>query len=77
MARVALAPSRRAVCSAKIHHRRADELRAALTDWEADGHAATLVTITVPHDLADPLSKLVDAERAAGRRSPRERPGSA
>jgi len=53
------------VCSAKIHHRRAAELREALTIWETNGHAASLVTITVPHDLADRLSKLVDAERAA------------
>ena len=56
------------VCSAKIHRRRADELRAALTTWEASGHAASLVTITVPHDLDDPLSKLLDAERAAWKR---------
>jgi len=41
------------VCSAKIRHRRADELRAALAFWEAGGHAASLVTITVPHDLDD------------------------
>jgi len=53
------------VCSAKIHHRRADELREALQAWETGGHAASLVTITVPHDLDDSLSKLVDAERAA------------
>ena len=52
-------------CSAKIHHRRAAELREALQAWEAKGSAASLVTITVPHDLDDPLSKLVDAERAA------------
>lgn len=56
------------VCSAKIHHRRADELREALTAWDTHGHAASLVTITVPHDLDDPLSKLVDAERAAWKR---------
>jgi hypothetical protein len=53
------------VCSAKIHHRRAAELRDALTTWQASGHAATLVTITVPHDLDDSLAKLVDAERGA------------
>jgi hypothetical protein len=53
------------VCSAKIHHRRAAELRDAFSIWEANGHAASLITITVPHDLDDPLSKLVDAERAA------------
>ena len=53
------------VCSAKIHHRRAAELRHALTTWETNGHAASLVTITVPHDLEDPLSKLVDTERDA------------
>jgi hypothetical protein len=53
------------VCSAKIHRRRADELRDALTSWEASGHAATLVTITVPHDLDDPLSSLVETERTA------------
>jgi Replication protein len=52
------------VCSAKIHHRRADELRAALATWEADGHAATLVTITVPHDVDDSLSRLVCTEQA-------------
>jgi hypothetical protein len=51
------------VCSAKIHHRRAAELRDALTAWETHGHAASLVTITVPHDLGDRLSKLLDAER--------------
>jgi hypothetical protein len=56
------------VCSAKIHHRRAAELREALTTWEAGGHAASLVTITVPHDLDHPLSKLVNAERAAWKR---------
>ena len=50
------------VCSAKIHHRRAAELRDALTTWETQGHAASLVTITVPHDLDDRLSKLVDAQ---------------
>jgi hypothetical protein len=56
------------VCSAKIHHRRAAELRDALTTWETSGHAASLVTITVPHDLADSLRKLVDAERDAWKR---------
>jgi hypothetical protein len=44
---------------------RAAELRDALTTWEGSGHAASLVTITVPHDLDDPLSRLADAERAA------------
>ncbi len=53
------------VCSPKIRHRRTCELRAALAAWEADDHAASLVTITVPHDLDDPLSRLVDAERSA------------
>ena len=56
------------VCSAKIHHRRADELRDALSAWEAAGHAATLVTITVPHDLGDRLSTLIATERAAWKR---------
>ena len=56
------------VCSAKIHHRRAAELREALTSWEQQGHAASLVTITVPHGLDDSLAKLVDAERAAWKR---------
>jgi hypothetical protein len=50
------------VCSAKIHRRRADELHAALTTWEANGHAASLLTTTVPHDLDDPLSRLLDAD---------------
>ena len=53
------------VCSAKIRHRRTDELRTVLAAWEAAGHAASLVTITVPHDLGDPLSRLVNAERSA------------
>jgi len=53
------------VCSAKIHHRRAAELREALDTWAENDHSASLVTITVPHDLTDRLSKLVDAERAA------------
>ncbi len=53
------------VCSAKIHHRRAGELRDTLATWQADGHAATLVTITVPHDLDDRLIRLVEAERYA------------
>src|SRR5258706_6734865 len=56
------------VCSAKIHRRRADQIRAALTTWEANGRAASLITITVPHDLDDLLSNLVDAERAAWKR---------
>jgi len=56
------------VCSAKIHHRRAAELREALTTWEAQRHAASLVTITVPHDLDDRLRKLLDTERDAWKR---------
>jgi hypothetical protein len=56
------------VCSAKIHHRRATELSDALATWGASGHAASLVTITVPLDLDDPLSTLVSAERAAWKR---------
>jgi replication protein len=56
------------VCSAKIHHRRAAELRDALTTWESQGHAASLVTITVPHHLDDRLSRLVTAERDAWKR---------
>jgi hypothetical protein len=31
------------VCSAKIHHRRATELREALTAWSDTGHAASLM----------------------------------
>jgi hypothetical protein len=54
------------VCSAKIHHRR--RTPGSLTPWEAQGQAASLVTITVPHDLTDRLSKLLDAERAAWKR---------
>jgi Replication protein len=53
------------VCSAKIHHRRAAELHEALTTWTDQGRAASLVTITVPHDLDDPLSKLLDAQKDA------------
>jgi hypothetical protein len=53
------------VCSAKIHHRRAAELREALSTWEEADHSATLVTITAPHDLGDPLSRLVDAQKDA------------
>jgi hypothetical protein len=53
-----------AVCSAKIHRRRAAELREALDNWVGNGHSASLVTITVPHDLDDPLPKLLNAERA-------------
>jgi hypothetical protein len=53
------------VCSAKIHRRRAAELRDALEGWEAKGGAVSLATITVPHDLDDPLSLLLDAERDA------------
>lgn len=56
------------VCSAKIHHRRAAELRDALTSWESERHGASLVTITVPHDLDDRLSNLLDAERDAWKR---------
>ena len=56
------------VCSAKIHRRRAAELRDALATWETQGHAASLITITVPHDLNDPLSKLLGVERAAWKR---------
>jgi hypothetical protein len=56
------------VCSAKTHHRRATELRDGLTTWEAAGHSASLVTITVPHGLDDRLAKLVDTERAAWKR---------
>ena len=56
------------VCCAKIHYRRAAELRDALTAWEAQDHSASLVTITVPHDLDDPLAKLVDTQRDAWKR---------
>ena len=58
-------PAIRVLVSASVHHRRADELRDSLAAWEGQGHSASLVTITVPHDLDDPLSKLVEAERAA------------
>lgn len=44
------------VCSAKIHHRRAAELHEALNIWTDNGHAASLMTITVTHDLHDPLA---------------------
>jgi hypothetical protein len=53
------------VCSAKIHHRRAAELRDALDSWAENGHSASLITITVPHDLGDRLGKLLDAQRDA------------
>ncbi len=53
------------VCSAKIRRRRADELRTAFDAWEAAGRVASLITITVPHDLGEPLSILVEAERSA------------
>jgi hypothetical protein len=53
------------VCSAKIHQRRAAELREGLDAWTEYGHSASLVTITVPHDLDDQLSRLVETERAA------------
>jgi hypothetical protein len=56
------------VCSAKIRRRRGDELHAAPAIWEGKGHVASRITITVPHDLDDSLSKLVDAERAAWKR---------
>jgi hypothetical protein len=56
------------VSSAKIHHRRAAELRDALTSWEAQGHSVSLVTVTIPHDLDDPLSRLVDTQRTAWKR---------
>jgi hypothetical protein len=56
------------VCSAKIHHRRAAELRDALTTWETQGHSASLVTITVPHDVGDRLAKLLNSERDAWKR---------
>lgn len=52
------------VCSAKIHYRRGVELREALDAWAANGHSASLITITVPHGLHDRLSRLVNAERA-------------
>ena len=48
--------------------RRATELRDALITWTDNGHSASLVTITVPHDLDDALSKLVGAERHAWKR---------
>jgi hypothetical protein len=53
------------VCSAKIHQRRAAELREVLDTWTDNGHSASLVTITLPHDRGDPLSRLVDTEREA------------
>jgi hypothetical protein len=53
------------VCSAKIHHRRAAELREALAIWAEQGHSTSLVTITGPHDLDDPLSKLLDTQKDA------------
>jgi hypothetical protein len=53
------------VCSAKIHHRRAAELRNALATWSDNGHSSSLLTITVPHDVEDPLSRLVEAQKDA------------
>jgi hypothetical protein len=53
------------VCSAKIHHRRAAELSEALDSWTSQGHSASLVTITVPHDVDDRLSVLLGAQKDA------------
>ena len=64
------------VCSAKIHHRRAAELRDALDSLGGPGNAATLVTITVPHDLDDRLSVLLDAQKDAWKHVTPGRPGS-
>jgi hypothetical protein len=65
------------VCSAKIHHRRADELRTALTTWEAVGDVATLVTITVLRDLHDQLVRLAEADKTAWATVAAGAPGSA
>ena len=64
------------VCSAKIHHRRAAELRDALTTWRRKGDSASLVTITVPHDLDDRALQARERRRMHGSVSPRARPGS-
>jgi Replication protein len=53
------------VCSAKIHHRRAAELRETLDTWTEQRHSASLITITIPHDLDDQLSTLLGAQKDA------------
>ena len=53
------------VCAAKISERRRLELRAAIAACEALGGAVALLTLTHPHNSADPLEALVAAETKA------------
>jgi hypothetical protein len=51
--------------SAQLRSITTAELQEALGSWTQQGHSASLVTITVPHDLDDPLSRLSDAQKDA------------
>ena len=48
------------VCSSKISNRRAEELKAAMTQAKAKGLRVALLTVTVPHVRADALEPLLD-----------------
>ena len=47
------------VCSSKISSRRAEELKAAMTQAKAQGLRVALLTVTVPHVRADALEPLL------------------
>lgn len=48
-----------AVCAAKIQERRANEIRAAVDQWAAEGGICLFVTLTVPHGVDDELAPML------------------
>lgn len=53
------------VCAAKISERRRVELSAGLASWTAQGGSVALLTLTLQHTAADPLSGLLGALKAS------------
>lgn len=53
------------VCAAKISERRREELKRAVTLWEAQGGFVSLLTLTHAHTRADSLSSLLKGQQSA------------
>lgn len=56
------------VCSAVIRARRADEIDQAAVRWEEAGGRLAMITVTIPHEEAQPLAETLDQVLSAWRR---------
>ena len=62
------------VCGGIIRRARGREIAEGLERWIAAGHGAVFITVTVRHQLGDPLAQLIDLMGDAWRRTVRGEP---